>query len=202
MGFYSRFILPRLIDSACSQPPLTELRGALVPQATGRVLEIGIGSGLNLPLYRDIESLTGLEPNPSLTSRAQERARRLGLDVNVLAARAEEIPAPPKSFDSIVCTWTLCSVSDPAQVLSEMRRVLKQYGKLYFIEHGLAPDEPTQAWQRRLNPIWGVIGGGCQLNRNVPKLISQAGFDTLELETGFVPGPRFAAFMFRGIAAA
>jgi ubiquinone/menaquinone biosynthesis C-methylase UbiE len=202
MGFYSRFILPRLIDSACSQPPLTELRRAFVPQATGRVLEIGIGSGLNLPLYGDIESLTGLEPNPSLTSRAQARARNLGFDVNVLAARAEEIPAAAKSFDSIVCTWTLCSVSDPQRALSEMRRVLRPEGKLYFIEHGLAPDEPTQAWQRRLNRIWGVIGGGCQLNRNIPELIRRAELTALKLETGFVPGPRFAAFMYRGIAVA
>ena len=201
MGFYSRFILPRLIDSACSQPPLTELRRQFVPQARGRVLEIGIGSGLNLPLYRDIETLTGLEPNPALTERAQARAKDLGLDVDVLAASAENIPAQPNTFDSIVCTWTLCSVTAPARALSEMRRVLKPEGRLYFIEHGLAPEESTQAWQRRLNPLWSVIGGGCQLDRNIPELIRGAGLKALELDKSFVPGPKFAAFMYRGIAA-
>jgi SAM-dependent methyltransferase len=202
MGLYSRYVLPWLIDTACSQPPLTELRRQFVPQARGRVLEIGIGSGLNLRLYNDVESLTGLEPNAALTKRAQERAQRLGMNVDVLDASAEQIPAAAASFDSIVCTWTLCSIPNPGLALAEMRRVLRPEGKLYFIEHGLAPDEPTQAWQRRLNPIWGVIGGGCQLDRNVPQLIANAGLNPIQLETGFVPGPRFAAFMYRGIATA
>jgi len=202
MGFYSRYVLPRLIDSACSQPPLNDLRQQFVPQARGRVLEIGIGSGLNLRYYKEIESLTGLEPNDALTERAQRRAKQAPFKVDGLRAGAENIPAQDRTFDSIVCTWTLCSVTDPSRALSEMRRVLKPEGKLYFIEHGLAPDEPTQAWQRRLNPIWGVIGGGCQLNRNIPKLVEGAGLTALQLDKGFVPGPKFAAFMYRGIAAA
>jgi SAM-dependent methyltransferase len=201
MGLYSRYVLPRLIDSACSQPPLNDLRQRFVPQARGRVLEIGIGSGLNLRYYNDIESLTGLEPNDALTVRAQRRAEKAPFKVDVLPAPAENIPAEDRSFDSIVCTWTLCSVTDPVRALSEMRRVLKPDGRLYFVEHGLAPDESTQAWQRRLNPIWRVIGGGCNLNRNIPDLIRRAGLNALQLDTGFVPGPKFAAFMYRGVAA-
>jgi SAM-dependent methyltransferase len=195
-------VLPWLIDSACSQPPLTELRKQFVPQARGRVLEIGIGSGLNLRLYNDIESLTGLEPNDALTERARRRAENVPFKVDVLPAPAESIPADDRSFDSVVCTWTLCSVTDPVRALSEMRRVLKPDGKLYFIEHGLAPDEQIRVWQRRLNPIWGVIGGGCQLDRDIPMLLQRAGLAMLQLDKGFVPGPKFAAFMYRGIATA
>ena len=200
MGFYHRHVLPRLIESACRQPPLMALRRRFVPEASGRVLEIGIGSGHNLPLYRNVDSVIGLEPHPGLIDRARARAGGLGSRVEFVEASAESIPAGAASFDSIVCTWTLCSIADPSRALAEMLRVLKPAGRLVFIEHGLSPDERVMAWQRRLNPLWKRIGGGCHLDRDVPRLLVAAGFDLPTLEAGYVPGPRFAAYMYRGVA--
>ena len=201
MGFYSRRILPKLIDKACGQPPMQALRGRYVSRASGRVLEIGIGSGLNLPHYgQEVDSITGLDPAAELTAIARTRAADASAPVDLLQVSGEEIPADDASYDNLVCTWTLCSIPDVDSALKEMHRVVKPGGSLFFIEHGLSPDDGVQTWQRRLEPIWKIIGGGCHLTRKADDLIQDAGFLVPELESGYQPGPRFAAFMTHGVA--
>lgn len=201
MGWYEKYVLPKLIDSACAQKPMRRLRERYVPQASGDVLEIGIGSGLNLAHYGPgVTSITGLDPAAALTSRARSRAEALGRPVQVLGVSGEEIPADDARFDSLVCTWTLCSIPNVYAALREMHRVLKPGGRLYFIEHGRAPEAGVQKWQRRLEPLWKKIGGGCHLTRKADELIQDAGFDLTELDAGYQPGPKFAAFMTHGIA--
>lgn len=201
MGLYRRYVLPRMIETFCAQPPMTELRSRYVPRAAGDVLEIGIGSGLNLPHYGEqAHSVTGLDPAAELTSLARERAATARPDVSVLEVSGEEIPADDARFDSIVCTWTLCSIPNVYRALSEMRRVLKPGGSFYFVEHGLAPEAGVQSWQRRLEPLWKVIGGGCHLTRKTDELLEDAGFVLAELDSGYQPGPRWAAFMTHGVA--
>jgi ubiquinone/menaquinone biosynthesis C-methylase UbiE len=177
------------------------LRSRYVSQATGRVLEIGIGSGLNLPHYADeVESITGLDPAAELTAIARTRADDASAPVDLLQVSGEEIPADDASYDTLVCTWTLCSIPDVTAALKEMHRVVKPGGSFFFIEHGLSPDREVQTWQRRLEPIWKIIGGGCHLTRKADDLIQDAGFLVPELESGYQPGPRFAAFMTHGVA--
>lgn len=201
MGLYENHVLPKLLDLACSQPPMTELRARYVPRASGDVLEIGIGSGLNLSHYgAGVRSITGLDPASALTKRARERAARIAADVEILQISSEEIPADDGRFDSIVCTWTLCSIPNVYQALREMHRVLKPGGSFYFVEHGLAPDSDVQGWQRRIEPLWKIIGGGCHLTRQADRLIQDAGFILPELECGYQPGPRWAAYMSHGVA--
>lgn len=201
MGWYDRYVLPRLIDSACSQKPMRRLRERYVPRAHGDVLEIGIGSGLNLPHYGStVTSLTGLDPAAELTARARRRATDLGRPVHVLGVSGESIPADDARFDSLVCTWTLCSIPNVYAALREMHRVLKPGGRLYFIEHGRAPEPSVVGWQRRLEPLWKKIGGGCHLTRQADVLIQDAGFRLCEFDHGYQPGPRFAAFMTHGVA--
>ncbi|MCB1685700.1 MAG: class I SAM-dependent methyltransferase [Pseudomonadales bacterium] len=201
MGLYENHVLPKLIDLACSQPPMTELRARYVPRASGDVLEIGIGSGLNLSHYGDdVRSITGLDPAAALTERARARAGRIRPDVEILQISGEEIPADDARFDSIVCTWTLCSIPNVYRALREMHRVLKPGGNFYFVEHGLAPDGNVRSWQRRIEPLWKIIGGGCHLTREADRLIQDAGFQLPELESGYQPGPRWAAYMSHGVA--
>lgn len=201
MGWYDRYVLPRLIDSACGQKPMRLLRERYVPQASGDVLEIGIGSGLNLAHYGDaVSTLTGLDPAAELTDRAQERAERLHRPVQVLGVSGEEIPSDDARFDTLVCTWTLCSIPNVYAALREMRRVLKPGGQLLFIEHGRSPDAGVFRWQQRIEPLWKKIGGGCHLTRRADELIQDAGFVIDELDSGYQPGPKFAAFMTHGIA--
>ncbi len=201
MGWYQRYVLPKLIDTACSQKPMRELRSRYVTRATGEVLEIGIGSGLNLPHYSDqVVSITGLDPAPELTSLAEARAAERPQPVTVLQVSGEEIPADDARFDTIVCTWTLCSIPNVYAALREMRRVLKPGGHMYFIEHGRAPEPRVVSWQRRIEPLWKKIGGGCHLTRKADELIRDAGFTITELDSGYEPGPKFAAFMTHGVA--
>ena len=201
MGLYQRFVLPKLINTACAMPPMMALRERYVPLARGRVLEIGIGSGLNLKFYNDeIESVTGLDPATELTKIARERAHALGAVVDLLTVSGENIPAETASYDSIVCTWTLCSIPNVYRALDEMRRVLKPNGTLIFIEHGRSPDPGVALTQRWLEPVWKPIGGGCHLTRQPDQLLKGAGFVIEQMEQGYQPGPRFAAYMYHGVA--
>ncbi|HTK98977.1 MAG TPA: class I SAM-dependent methyltransferase [Pseudomonadales bacterium] len=201
MGLYSHYILPKLINSACAMPQMMALRKRYVPLAKGRVLEIGIGSGLNLEFYSDAtDSVTGLDPATELTEIAHQRAMKLGAVVELLTVSGETIPADTESFDTIVCTWTLCSIPNVYRALDEMRRVLKKDGRLIFIEHGRAPDPWVARVQNGLEPVWKRIGGGCHLTREPDALLNASGFTFDQLEEGYEPGPRFAAYMYHGIA--
>jgi ubiquinone/menaquinone biosynthesis C-methylase UbiE len=201
LGFYEKHIMPKLLNMAMKQPAFTELRSKLVPLAEGRVLEIGIGSGLNLPYYQKGTQVTGLDPSLELQAYAREVARESGVDVEFIGLSGESIPADDNSFDSIVMTWTLCTIPDPSAALAEIRRVLKPGGKVVFAEHGEAPDQGVAKWQERVNPVWNVIGGGCNLNRRIEDLYVHSGFSFNHIERGYLPGPRIATYNFRGIAA-
>lgn len=204
MNPYERFILPYLLDFACGIKPVRMQRDKVLPQANGQVLEIGIGTGLNMAHYDKsrVDKIFGLDPALQMHRLAAKRIEKAGLNVELLGLPAEEIPMDDASFDSIVCTYTLCTIPDPLQALSEMRRVLKPGGKLVFCEHGEAPDENVRRWQKRLNPIWKPIAGGCNLDRPVPKLLEQGGFKVSGLETMYLPGPRPVTFNYWGTASA
>jgi ubiquinone/menaquinone biosynthesis C-methylase UbiE len=202
MGFYERYILPRMLDMAMRQKPIMRQRAKVVPGARGRVLEMGIGSGLNLGFYDKtaIESLHGLDPSEELRVLARERAAEHGLEVDFVGLRGEEIPVDDSSYDTIVMTYTLCTIPDAERALSEMRRVLKPGGSLLFTEHGLAPDAKVAGWQARINPYWKRMAGGCNLNREIPRLIEGSGFRMDSLETAYLQGPRPMTYNYWGRA--
>ena len=202
MGFYERRILPRLIDFGMRSKRLAGLRERLVGEAQGRVLEIGIGSGLNLPFYRrEVEVVLGIDPSPELLARARRQAAWVHFPVELCRGGAEELPLDAASVDSVVMTWTLCSVAEPARALGEIRRVLRPGGALLFLEHGQAPERSVARWQDRLTPLWRRIAGGCHLDRPVGRLIGAAGLRLVALETGYlVEGPRPFTFHYRGRA--
>jgi ubiquinone/menaquinone biosynthesis C-methylase UbiE len=201
MGFYRDQILPYLIDLSMRQQNLAAYRSRVVPAAEGRVLEIGIGSGLNLPFYSaKMEHVIGLEPSPKLLSMAQRAARSVMGPVEFVEGSAEAIPLEDGSIDTLVTTWTLCSIPDAPGSLGEMRRVLKPGGRLLFVEHGRSPDPSVRRWQDLLTPVWKRIGGGCHLNRAIGTLIEGAGFRFERIETGYMPGPRPLTFMYEGSA--
>jgi len=200
-GFYERKILPLLIDSACSQPPMTNLRSRYVSQAVGKVLEVGIGSGLNLSHYGcAVESITGVDPAEALTQKARQRADRIRADVAVIGVSGESIPVRSETFDTVVCTWTLCSIPDPQAAIAEMYRALKPDGKLIFVEHGQSPEPKISKWQHRIEPYWKVVAGGCHLTRRIDDLVTAGGFEIKSFESGYQKGPKIAAFMMHGIA--
>jgi len=200
-GFYERKILPLLIDSACSQPPMTNLRSRYVSQAAGKVLEIGIGSGLNLSHYGcAVESITGVDPAEALTQKARQRADRIRAGVAVIGVSGESIPVRSETFDTVVCTWTLCSIPDPQAAIAEMYRALKPDGKLIFVEHGQSPEPKISKWQQRIEPYWKVVAGGCHLTRRIDDLVTAGGFEIKSFESGYQKGPKIAAFMMHGIA--
>ncbi|MBI2313953.1 MAG: class I SAM-dependent methyltransferase [Betaproteobacteria bacterium] len=201
MGIYESWILPWVIDLSMRNKEARRFRERVIPLARGRVLEIGIGSGLNLPFYSGaVEQLLGLEPSPQLVRMANRRGERMALPVEFLAASAENIPLDSRSVDTVVTTWTLCTIPDAGAALREMRRVLKPGGTLLFAEHGLAPDPGVQRWQHRLNPLWNRIGGGCNLNRRIDALIAEAGFRLDGLETEYAKGPKPLSFIYCGRA--
>lgn len=200
-NLYEKYILPKLIDTACSQPPMTALRSRYVSQARGAVLEIGIGSGLNLSHYTDaVDAITGVDPVAELTVTARKRADAIKAPVEVLGISGEALPLDNNHFDTIVCTWTLCSIPNPYRAVAEMRRVLKPGGQLIFVEHGRADDANVVKWQRRIEPLWKKIGGGCHLTRRADELLADGGLRITQAESGYEPGPKFAAFMMHGIA--
>jgi len=201
VGLYSRFVLPRLIDLAMKDEAATARRSALVPQAAGSVLEIGIGSGHNLSFYSPaVTRLQGVDPSAPLLAMARRKLDRVSFPVELVCQSAERLRLDARSIDTVVTTWTLCSVPDPLQALRELRRVLKPDGRLLFIEHGVSPDPTVHAWQRRLNPIWRRIGGGCNLDRRIDELIRAAGFRIAELQTTYLPGPRPMTYTYEGHA--
>jgi ubiquinone/menaquinone biosynthesis C-methylase UbiE len=202
MGLYQKHILPGLVNRVCRSDQITDQREKIVPRALGDVLEIGMGSGLNLSFYdfQKIHSLLGLEPSGKMINMAKEQAQRLKIDVEFIKTTAVEIPLAANSIDSVVVTYTLCTIPDILLSLGEMNRVLKPGGKLYFSEHGLAPDRSVQYWQNTLTPIWKIIGGGCHLNRMIPELILEGGFRIQEMETLYLPGWKPLTFNFWGIA--
>lgn len=189
-SFYERHVLPRLIGCACGARPIQRQRAKVVPQATGRVLELGIGGGLNLAFYDParVESVTGVDPSEGLRRIAMAAPRPAGLRVEVLEGEAESLPFEAGTFDTIVCTFTLCSVGSPQVSLAEARRVLKPEGRFLFSEHGLAPDLNVQRWQRRLEPLWKRLAGGCHLTRPVASTIAAAGFTLETVGTMYLPG--------------
>lgn len=201
-SLYERWILPRVIDFAMGQKPFTRQREKVVPRARGRVLEIGMGSGLNLGFYDPgrVESIVGIEPSAELRALSAARAKDTALPVELLDASAEAIPLGDASIDTVVTTYTLCTIPDAPRALAEMRRVLRPGGELLFSEHGLAPDEDVRRWQDRLNPLWRRIGGGCNLNRPIDSLIRGAGFALPAVETMYVPGPRPMTYTYWGAA--
>lgn len=176
-------------------------RSMVVPQARGTVLEIGIGSGLNLPFYGPgVERLYGLDPSAELLEMARKKAGAITFPVDFLACPSEEILLDDGSVDTVVTTWTLCSITDPVKALKEMRRVLKPGGSLLFAEHGLAPEARVQGWQQCLNPVWNRITGGCNLNRKMDELILASGFRLVELKMDYAQGPRPMSYVYSGRA--
>jgi ubiquinone/menaquinone biosynthesis C-methylase UbiE len=200
VGYYEKYLLPKLLNMVMKAPEMTRLRRQLVPLATGKVLEVGMGSGLNLPFYAAGVKVTGVDPSLELQAYAREIAAGAAMDVEFLAVGAEDIPLPDNSFDSAVITWTLCTISDPDAALSEVRRLLKPGGKLIFAEHGASPEPRIANWQRRINPVWKSLAGGCQLNRRPDTAILANGFNFDDMQEGYIPGPKFATYSFRGIA--
>ena len=202
MSFYNDHILPHVINLAMRNRELKSYRERVVSQARGRVLEIGIGSGLNLPLYGpNVDTILGLDPAARLLQMAQDEAIRSKIAVTLITGSAQAIPIDRGSIDTLVTTWTLCSIPDALAALREMRRVLAPNGRLLFVEHGLAPEENVRKWQNRLTPVWKRIGGGCHLNRPIRALVEDAGFRMIRLDTGYAKGPRPLAFFYEGCAA-
>ena len=200
MPLYQKFILPRLIDFAMRDKRAAARRLELVPKASGAVLEVGIGSGLNLPFYtQTVTRVCGIDPSRELLAMARRRLNALRIPLDLLCQSAEHLPLKARSFDTAVLTWTLCSMPDPIKALREIRRVLKPDGQVLFVEHGYSPDPRVQVWQDRLTPIWRRFAGGCHLNRKIDDLLTSAGFGILELQTGYLPGPRPMTYTYQGV---
>jgi ubiquinone/menaquinone biosynthesis C-methylase UbiE len=203
MGFYENRVLPHLVDFAMNTPTVNDERKRCLEHVKGTILEVGFGTGLNLQHYPStVTKVVGLDPSESSARLAQRRIAAAPFPVEIVGLSAEQIPAADASFDSIVSTFTLCTIPDVAGALLEMRRVLRPDGRLYFVEHGRAEDPKVRRWQERLNSFERVIFGGCNLTRQIPALIEQAGFEIERLETGYLQGaPKFGGFLYRGVAA-
>ena len=201
MNLYEGWILPPILDLIMRQKHLTKYRRAVAAAARGRVLEIGVGSGLNFPLYgKQVELLYGIDPSPRLLAIARRRATASGVPVELLLGSATAIPLSDNAVDTVVMTWTLCSIPDPLAALREMRRVLKPDGNLCFVEHGLSPEPNVEHWQHRITPAWRRVAGGCHLDRKIDELIRQAGFDLTNLQVEYASGPRTMSYMYQGCA--
>lgn len=201
MSFYQRHLLPRLLHMAMRQEALVPFRRRVIGAADGLVLEVGIGSGLNLPLYgRSVRTVIGLEPSPELLRMARVRAMAASVPIELLEASAEAVPLDDGSIDTVVTTWTLCTIPDAPVALTELRRVLRPGGALLFVEHGRAPEPGVARWQDRLDPLWRRVAGGCHLNRKIDDLISGSGFRIDALTHARLPGPRTHTFLYEGRA--
>jgi ubiquinone/menaquinone biosynthesis C-methylase UbiE len=201
MGFYDDVLLPRLCDLGMRSRRLRPYRERAVASAEGRILEVGIGSGLNLPFYSPAaREIVGLEPSSRMVAMARKNTGKARSPVTLVEGSAEAIPLESESVDTVVTTWTLCSIPRAGVALGEMRRVLRRGGRLLFVEHGLAPDERVRKWQQRLTPAWRRFNGGCHLDRPIQRLIEEAGFRLERLETGYMRGPKALSFIYEGAA--
>jgi ubiquinone/menaquinone biosynthesis C-methylase UbiE len=202
MSFYDDRVLPHLIDLVCSTKPTRKQREKIVHLAEGDVLEIGFGSGLNLPYYDadKVRRIFGLEPSAGMRRKAQPNVDASGLDVEFIDLPGEEIPLESQSVDTVLVTFSLCSIDDVAAALEGMRRVLKPGGKLLYCEHGAAPDQGVRRWQDRLNPGWKRVSGGCNMNRDIPQLIESTGFRITTDERMYIPGPKILSYNYWGTA--
>ncbi len=203
MGFYDKYVLPRFINCACGTKPIMKQRQKVVPLATGTVLEIGIGTGLNLPLYdaATVDRVIGLDPSEESWELARERAAHLDFDLEFIGLPGEQIPLEDASVDTVLVTFALCTIPEPVTALQGMARVLRPGGRLIFCEHGKAPDHSVCRWQDRINPYWRRMAGGCNLNRDIPQLLASGGFAVSDLHKAYLPGtPRFAGYNYWGSA--
>ncbi len=202
MGIYQKFILPHLINLSMSNKECARRRSQVIPKAHGRVLEVGVGSDFNLPFYdpSKVTQVYGVDPSPELLKMARKKAKQVSVPVELLNQSAEHLSLESEAMDTVVITWTLCSIPDVLRALAEMRRVLKPAGDLIFVEHGLSPEPKVSAWQNRLNRPWRAVAGGCNINRKMDSLILSAGFALIELETEYLPGPTMFTYTYRGQA--
>ena len=203
MSLYDKYVLPKFLNCACGSNPVARQRQKVVTLVEGKVLEIGIGSGLNLPFYdkSNIDELWGLDPSEELSDMARKVADSENIEVNFISSGAEEIPLPDKYFDSVLITYTMCTIPEVARANREIKRVLKTGGKLIFCEHGEAPDENIRKWQKRINPFWGKLAGGCNIDRKIPTLIQNSGFEIVELEEMYLPKtPKIVGYNYWGYA--
>jgi ubiquinone/menaquinone biosynthesis C-methylase UbiE len=201
VSFYARFVLPKLTDLSMRDKAAAERRSVLIPKAVGSVLEIGIGSGLNLPFYSSaVTHLRGVDPSAELLAMARKKIERVPFPVELVCESAERLIVDSGSIDTVVTTWVLCGIPNPVAALSEMKRVLKPGGTLLFVEHGRSPDPAVEAWQRRLNPFWKKFAGGCNLDRRIEDLIRAAGFRIRELQNTYLRGPRPMTYTYEGSA--
>jgi ubiquinone/menaquinone biosynthesis C-methylase UbiE len=204
MSFYKERILPHLINKACSASPNQKQRQKIVPLAEGRVLEIGFGSGLNVPFYDTgkVEKIWGLEPSKGMRSKARPLVEASTIEIEFLDLPGEEIPLDANSADTVLVTYTLCTIPDAVAALEGLRRVLKPGGRLLFCEHGRAPDEKVRRWQDRINPAWRKIAGGCNMNRDIPALLDVGGFNVVSDERMYIPGVKVLSYNYWGSAVA
>jgi len=202
MGFYNRHILPRCLDMACGVSPIEKQRVKIIPQAKGRVVEIGIGSGLNLPHYDAalVTSVTGIDPDEHIWNRSEERRAAVSFPVDRTGLSGEDIPLEDDVADTVVVTYSLCTIPDPVKALKEMRRVLKPTGEILFCEHGRAPDAKVAKWQNRIDPVWKKIAGGCHSGRDIPALLKAADLNIQHMEERYIPGPKVLGYNYWGIA--
>ncbi|MDC1187641.1 class I SAM-dependent methyltransferase [Gammaproteobacteria bacterium] len=202
MSLYNKYILPKFLNCACGSKPINYQRQKVVPLAKGKVLDIGIGSGLNIPFYNSdkIDKVIGIDPSYELIELAKELANDSKTSIDFVIGSAESIPYPDNFFDTVLVTYTMCTIPNVAIANKEMWRVLKDDGRLIFCEHGLAPDKKISKWQNRIDPFWGKIAGGCHLNRDIQKLITDAGFSFESLDKMYIPStPKFAGYNYWGI---
>ena len=203
MSLYEKYVLPKFLNCTCGSKPINYQRKKVVPLAQGLVLDVGIGSGLNIPFYdmSKIDKVLGLDPSVELNNLAKNVAEEHQIDIDFMLCGAEDIPLPDNHVDTVLITYTMCTIPDVLEANKEMLRVLKPGGKLVFCEHGQAPDPKVAKWQKRIDPLWGKIAGGCHLNRDIPNLITSAGFEIENMEQMYLPStPKFAGYNYWGSA--
>ena len=202
MGFYNRHILPRCLDMACGMAPIAKQRQKIIPLAKGKVVEVGMGSCLNLPFYdaNQVREVIGIEPDAYIWKRGAALRQASPISVEQIGLSGENVPLDTDIADTVVVTYALCTIPDPIKALNEMRRILKPGGDILFCEHGQAPDEKIAKWQTRIDPIWKRLAGGCHSGRDIPKLFERAGLTIQNMETMYIPGPKVLGFNYWGSA--